>query len=230
MGVRFSLMIGAGVGRSLCLLCLLALTAAGPCLAAGDSAAPEQTDAEIVFIPPATGAPVDRLGAGTRDIAAANASVALIAPPQGGLTATDRPLLVWYFEAPVQGPVRVSITPVGGLGRAFVFTLEGRFAPGFHALNLARSQRALSPGQLYRWQVDWAAAAQTPAAWIEHRPVAAPFATASEAAAAGYWYDTVGFLFDVDFSGKLRLVAPEDLLAVSSGAGLDLTKIVQGRE
>lgn len=216
--------------RHLLALCVVSALAIQPQMSHAQSNQTPESDAEIVFIPPATGAPADRLGAGTRDIGTSDASVQLLVPPQGGLSAKAQPLLVWHFGEPVDGPVRVAITPLGGLARGFVFTLNGKFAQGFHALNLARSKLELTSGQLYRWQIDWPNASPSAVGLIEYRPVDDTLSSAAQAAAAGYWYDTVAFLFDVGFSGRVRLINATGLQSAALGAGLDLTNQFPERE
>lgn len=224
--IRFNLAAGY-LRAAFCAVCLIAFA---PNAAHAQTSQTPESDAEIVFIPPATGAPADRLGAGTRDVGASDALAQLLVPPKGGLSASAQPLLVWHFSEAVDGPVRVAITPVGGLARGFVFSLNGKFAQGFHALNLARSRLELTPAQLYRWQVEWPDAPAPTAGLIEHRPPDTALSSATQAAAEGYWYDTVSHLFDVDFSGRVRLENARGLQSAASGAGLDLTKLFPERQ
>jgi hypothetical protein len=130
----------------------------------------------------------------------------------------------------LDGPLTVVIAPIGGLGRGFTATLQGRFAPGYHVLDLSRSQAALTPGQLYQWQVTRAGTPIAEPAIIEHRPVDPAPTSARAAAAAGLWYDALAELFSVDFSGRVKLVDPEGLQSLSETAGLDLTKILDAQQ
>lgn len=210
-----ALVVGCGLWGTLC--------------AAQDQSAGQNTEDEVVFVPPASGVPLDRLGAGTRDIDAESGPIRLLSPREGGLSAKSKPVLFWHFETAVQGPLTVAVAPVGGLARGFVVTRAGDFAPGFHALDLSGSRYALAPGQLYRWQVT-ARAGASGWAFIEHRPLETPPDTAAKAAAAGYWYDALAHLFSVTPSGTTRLQNAPGLASLSRSVGLDLTKFPDGQE
>lgn len=198
---------------------------------AEQNAPEDDTNGEVIFVPPASGAPSDRLGAGTRDVEVSSAATILLAPSQGGVSSGPKPLLVWYFSEPVEGPVTVTLRPMSGLARGFVATLQGRFKPGFHGLDLGRSQIELKPDTLYRWEVREADNAQNASpALIEYRETKTPPRSANSAAAAGIWYDAVAFLFESDFSGRIKVKDIEGLQSLTKSAGLDLTKILEAQQ
>jgi hypothetical protein len=191
---------------------------------------PVDTQGEIVFIPPATGAPADRLGAGTRQTEPGGLPALLLAPAEGGLSATPDPLLVWYLADPVDVPVTVTITPVSGLARGIVMTRDGPFAAGWHAVDLTASRASLAPGQLYRWEVRAGGRALSKSAFLEHRATAPLPRTAAEAAASGLWHDALAGLFDIDAAGRVRLRDAAALRSLARGAALDLTNIPEAQQ
>jgi hypothetical protein len=212
-------------------ICVLGLPMAAE--SAKDTNAPDSAD--IVFVPPATGAPVDRLGAGTRDAALSPGDLTLLVPPDGGLSATPQPVLIWHLREPVTGRMTIAIKPVGGLARGFAATRDGKFARGFHALDLRRSEVRLSPEQLYQWEVVLTEASDNVArlygsAHVEYLPVSPAPRSVHEAASKGLWYDALIYLFDIDFSGRTNLRDQKGLLSLSGSAGLDLTKALHGAE
>jgi hypothetical protein len=212
-------------------ICLLGLPMAAE--SAKDTNVPDSED--IVFVPPATGAPADRLGAGTRDADLSPGDLTLLVPPDGGLSATPQPVLIWHLREPVTGRMTIAIRPVGGLARGFAATRDGKFASGFHALDLRRSEVRLSPEQLYQWEVVLTEATENVAqlygsAYVEHRPVSPAPSSVRDAASKGLWYDALIFLFDIDFSGRTKLRDQKGLFSLSGSAGLDLTKTLDEAE
>jgi hypothetical protein len=197
--------------------------------AADQHSAPKEEAGEIIFVPPATGAPADRLGAGTRDVGR-DAVIQLLAPDAGGLSATPQPLLLWHLAQPAPGPITLTITPSRGLARGVVLRLDGPFTIGFHSVDLARTRFLLAPGQLYRWQVSVDDTASAEPALIEHRPPAVMPGTPAEAAAAGYWHDALAGVFTVDGAGRATLRNEAALRSLSRGAGFDLTKIADAQQ
>ncbi len=213
-----------------CAIVLVASLCATGVLASDEQAPDKQSD-DLVFIPPASGAPADRLGAGTRDVDISNTKTILLAPPGGGLTATGKPLMIWYFAEPVDGPVTVAISPQVGLARGFVATIDGRFPAGYHGLNLERSKVQLLPDKLYAWEVRHGTSeASSSRGYIEYRVPEKLPQSARDAAAVGYWYDALAMLFDVGFSGQLELNDVGGLRSLSQSTGLDLTKILDAQQ
>ena len=221
--------LARGVTTVCALFLLIILPASGGF--ANEDGTKESPEEEIVFIPPASGAPADRLGAGTRDVDNPLSTTVLLSPAEGGVSGSAKPLLIWYFSEVVNGPITVSITPTDGLSRGFVATIEGRFAPGFHGLNLKRSQVELTPERLYTWDVLQGGVSQsTSSALIEYRAIGTPPTSVREAALAGFWYDALALLFEADFAGRVTLKNEAALSTMSQSAGLDLTKVLNAQE
>jgi hypothetical protein len=121
------------------------------------SAAPtERTAAPAsvpVYKPPLRGAPVGRVGGGTRGAGTAGPFVTVFAPEHVGLTVEAQPCLYWYLSQKSDAVVEFtliddhSIQPV----------LEKRFGPpvdpGVHCVRLQDEGVSLATGTQYKWFV-----------------------------------------------------------------------------
>lgn len=106
-----------------------------------------------VYKPPLRGAPVGRVGGGTRGAGSAEPFVAVFAPEHVGLTVEAQPSLYWYLSQKSGAVVEFtliddhSIQPV----------LEKRFAPpvvpGVHCVRLKDEGVNLAGGTQYKWFV-----------------------------------------------------------------------------
>ncbi|WP_295315569.1 DUF928 domain-containing protein [Roseobacter sp.] len=215
-------LMSSGVAALLALAVLFAFAARGEEQASGTDPAP----GEVIFVPPDAGAPADRVGAGTRDLARERGPLVLLAPEGGGLTRSAQPALVWYLSENFNGAVQAQIVPVTGGGTGVARISEGPLRAGYYALDLARSQMVLEPGQIYEWKVllltgpdgDVIADART---YVERQPGELQTGDDPAAlAAAGLWFDAVGALARIGLSGRVRIEPGPGFAALVSSAGI----------
>lgn len=186
--------------------------------------------ATLVFVPPILGTPSSRVGAGTRGSQADDSLVALLLPPGGGMTALEKPPLIWRLTADVSGAVRAELLDLSPEGTGVARTVEGRFRAGFYALDLARSDMVLQPGRVYRWSVSVVEAGtggilSSASGFVERRDSLAvdqgdPIANARAAATQGLWFDALAPLFRITLGGQARLVEADAFAALARSANL----------
>ena len=163
----------------------------------------------VTYKPPLRGAPLTRVGGGTRGMGNVLA-VNVLAPGETGLTTQEKPTIYWFASQPVDKPVEITITSTESLQDAatpvFEITLQPPLAKGIHAFRLADHNIALKPGVEYQWFV---AVVRNPAQRsndvlaggtikrVTDSPVQAQVKQASPAqlpslyAEAGIWYDAI---------------------------------------
>lgn len=164
---------------------------------------------KIVFLPPAAGAPADRIGAGTREILSLPENIQLLIPEGGGVSLAESPVLLWSFSVPWQGLMRAELVPVSGGAPLAERTFQGQINPGLYALDLAESGGPLALGQLYEFRVmiagETAGELLAPARGLVERREGSAARNAADAAARGAWFDALGFLTEYDPSGRARV-------------------------
>jgi hypothetical protein len=110
----------------------------------------------VTYKPPLRGAPLTRVGGGTRSAGSALA-VNVLAPSDTGLTTQEKPTIYWFASQPVDKPVELTITSTESLKDAATpvleITLQPPLAKGIHAFRLADHGVALKPGVEYQWFV-----------------------------------------------------------------------------
>ena len=111
---------------------------------------------EVTYKPPLRGAPLTRVGGGTRGVGNVLA-VNVLAPNDTGLTTQEKPTIYWFASQPIDKPVELTITSTASLQEAatpvFEITLQPPLAKGIHAFRLADHGVALKPGVEYQWFV-----------------------------------------------------------------------------
>ena len=115
------------------------------------------------------------------------------------------PPLVWRVTEGFEGVIRAKLGPVGGVG--LQFERSGAFAPGYYALDLARSGYDLDVGKTYRFNVSMSSQNTTVArasALVER--IAEPHADPGR---AGIWFDALAPLVSVGLSGRVRITDTE---------------------
>jgi hypothetical protein len=164
---------------------------------------------EVTYKPPLRGAPLTRVGGGTRGVGNVLA-VNVLAPGETGYTTQEKPTIYWFASQPVDQPVEITITSTESLQDAakpvLEITLQPPIAKGIHAFRLADHNIALKPGVEYQWFV---AVVSNPAQRsndvlaggtikrVTDSPVQAQVKQASPAqlpslyAEAGIWYDAI---------------------------------------
>lgn len=115
-----------------------------------------KTAAGVTYKPPLRGAPVTRIGAGSRGVGVA-LRVNVLAPRETGYTTQEQPTVYWFVSQGVDRPVELMITREESPRAAAKPALEVRLQPpiekGIHALRLADHGITLEQGVEYRWFV-----------------------------------------------------------------------------
>ena len=105
------------------------------------------------YRPPLRGAPVGRVGGGTRGSGRETFVLSVLAPDHTGFTVSEQPSLYWFISNPTSFAVEVTVVDPG----ATQPLLETRIGPpvraGVHRLQLADHGVRLAPGVSYRWYV-----------------------------------------------------------------------------
>ena len=213
---------------------LAVLCVSGAAAATADQAHAKPKEAQkaqmLAYAPPMRGAPLSRIGGGTRSIQARDLEVQVLAPDHTGLTLKSQPVLYWYASKEITAQVEFTIVRPNVADPVLEVTLPGPFKPGIHAIPLQQLGAALDEEVAYEWFVsvvfDPAQRSSDVTAGAGIRLVGAGDAvrarfTGEEAkaavedyAAAGIWYDAISNL-----SEKLAS-NPADGLAASQRADL----------
>lgn len=177
----------------------------------------------VVFVPPAAGIPADRVGAGTRNLEVSGDRVRLIVPDGGGLSSRTHPLIIWELTEPFSGIVQAEITLLEGGTRVAGTAQNARFRPGLYGLDMARGESELVPGRIHAVTIYLADSTtreviERATGLIEHGGPRVE--GAAEAASAGVWFDALGYLADVDFSGRVRVQDASGFAQLLQSAGL----------
>jgi hypothetical protein len=111
---------------------------------------------EVAYKPPLRGAPLTRVGGGTRSVGNSLA-VNVLAPSDTGLTTQEKPTIYWFASQLIDKPVELTITSTESLQAAATpvleITLQPPLAKGIHAFRLADHSVTLKPGVEYQWFV-----------------------------------------------------------------------------
>ncbi len=210
-----------------------ALIAALPVLALLAGPVPAQSNADtggaeetpdttaVAFVPPAIGAPSERVSAGTRDATVApEGNLSVLVPEGGGLTTLERPPLIWHLPQGFDGIVQTQIGPASGGG--VVQRQSGNFTPGYYGLDLNRPDLRLKTGVIYRWRISLIHASSgqiLSEAWGLAERVTPPEGDAS-AAASGLWYDALAPYISVGRGGDARITDAARFRKLAAAAGL----------
>ena len=187
---------------------LIAATAAAllssTALAQADSQKQPADEQALAYKPPLRGAPLTRVGGGTRSFGSALA-VNVLAPSDTGYTLQEKPTIYWFASQPVDKPVEITITSTESLQDAakplFEITLQPPLAKGIHAFRLADYGVALKPGVEYQWFVA-----------VVHNA-----AQRSNDVLAG---GTIKRVTDNPVQAQLKQASPAQLPALYAGAGI----------
>lgn len=183
--------------------CLLAagltLGMAAANLVSAPSVAVAQSEAEsvdIVFVPPVDGAPVERIGAGTRGSGSPSEHLKLMVPKGGALTGSPSPSLYWWIAEPYEGTLQATLTRDGTDAPLLDMAEKVSLKAGLNTLALGDFGVRLQAGDIYRWTVSLAAGnrKETATSYVEYRETKVasqdtPAKTAKALASAGLWYD-----------------------------------------
>lgn len=115
-------------------------------------AASDPSTATTVFKPKNRGAPIVRIGGGTRGPDRSGPELYVLAPEQVGFTTQTQPVLYWYLSGPVREKIEIALADRKSV--LLKTTTEGLADPGIQSLNLASHGIRLQPAVQYRWSVS----------------------------------------------------------------------------
>lgn len=118
-----------------------------------DTSQTSTTTAIVVFTPPRRGAPVRRVGGGTRTGDTSAATVSVLAPEAAGLTTHAQPTLYWYLSDAVENRVVVTVLDEEAIDPLLELTVAAPEKPGIQTLDLAKLGVRLELGRHYEWEV-----------------------------------------------------------------------------
>jgi len=165
-----------------------------------------------VYVPPRRGAPLARVGGGTRGTGDKQPFVAVITPEHAGLTSTAQPSLYWYVSEVVQARFEFALINDNEIDPIIEVVSDKQVNKGLNSLDLSDHGVKLVPGVAYQWSVALVSDAGrrsgdiVSSGQIEYvtlsdeqeaqRPIAAE-AMAGFYAGQGYWYDTFAAMEDM---------------------------------
>jgi hypothetical protein len=106
-----------------------------------------------IYIPPRRGAPVGRVGGGTRGITFELITLFVLVPDHVGLTVQEQPTLYWYLSKPVHFPIEVTIIEDQAIYPLLEAGIPLPTQPGIHPVDLKYYTVSLSLDKRYRWYV-----------------------------------------------------------------------------
>ncbi|OGP96895.1 MAG: hypothetical protein A2157_02480 [Deltaproteobacteria bacterium RBG_16_47_11] len=106
-----------------------------------------------IYVPPRRGAPVGRVGGGTRGIQYELVTLFVLVPDHAGLTVQEQPTLYWYLSKPVHHPVEVTIIEDQAIYPLLETGIPLPTQPGIHPIDLKDYTVSLSLDKQYRWYV-----------------------------------------------------------------------------
>ena len=157
------------------------------------------------YNPPLRGAPLSRIGAGTRGVTMANGfTLCAIAPDHTGLTTRAQPELNWFMSK-ATGPLEFSLVDSWTQHTVFQKQFTPQQNDGVHSFKLADFGVTLEPSVRYEWRIAMVAADDTLVSGkIRYIEPSLPLQTALEQADAdeyaaiyarqGIWYDAIAAL------------------------------------
>jgi hypothetical protein len=188
-----------------------------------------------VFVPRDDGAPVARVGGGTRGIETVKSpSIEVLAPERLGYTLDPQPTLYWSLSEATDRRVEIRVNDHGSDPPVTVFEtlLEGPLESGVHGIDLARHGITLEPGVVYMWYVQLnprsdgrysGGGIQRVLASTELEAALAAAAADRKAfvlAEAGIWYDAVDVLSEQIEGGAASELALAQRTALLEQVGL----------
>lgn len=106
-----------------------------------------------VYKPPLRGAPVGRVGGGTRGAASGEPFVAVFAPEHVGLTVEAQPSLYWYLSQKSDAVVEFTLIDDHSIQPVLEKRFGSSVAAGVHCVRLKDEGVQLAAGTQYKWFV-----------------------------------------------------------------------------
>lgn len=107
----------------------------------------------LIYKPPSRGAPLARVGAGTRGHGMPGTELHVLTPDHTGLTTKAQPTLYWYVSEPVSAHFEFALIKDSGLETVTEAELSAIKESGIQKLSLKDHAVTLMPGVEYQWFV-----------------------------------------------------------------------------
>jgi len=166
-----------------------------------------------VYVPPRRGAPLARVGGGTRGISDELPFISVITPEDTGYTSTRQPVLYWYISESMQTHFEFALINEDEIDPIIEVTTDEDMKAGLNSLDLADVKVSLKPGVSYQWSVALVADVDKRSSDVvssgqielleltDEQKARLGTASPQEAvmiyASEGYWYDTFATLSDL---------------------------------
>jgi len=106
-----------------------------------------------VYVPPRRGAPLTRVGGGTRGGVGGQPFVTVIAPEHSGLSGDQQPRLYWYLSKESRTRFEFDLINDRETEPILEVTSDRNMPPGFNYIDLAEHGITLERGISYQWSV-----------------------------------------------------------------------------
>lgn len=175
-------------------------------------------DAPIMLNLPKSGAPITRIGGGTRSVDKSSViNVQVLAPAQVGLTSQASPTLYWYISTVSPIPIEFSIVAENDGDLLSERTLPPVTKVGIQSIKLSELNVQLEKGKEYRWTI---AAVINPenrekdviaSATIRREETNIGLTDTKQLANSGIWYDLLQNLYEQKSSQIAELLKQVDI-------------------
>ena len=179
------------------------------------SSASQKARVVPVYTPPKRGAPLARVGGGSRGVEDGLPYISVITPDHVGYTSMSAPVLYWYISEDMKTRFEFALINDDDIEPMVEVTSEQMMTAGLNSINLADHGVTLQPGVAYQWSValvsdenkrssDIVSSGQIELLEMTEEQKAVLENTSGEDRVAilareGYWYDT--------FDSMSRLIA-----------------------
>ena len=106
-----------------------------------------------VYVPPMRGAPVARVGGGTRGTGDDLPYVSVVTPEDTAYTSSPQPVLYWYLSEPVDTRFEFALINDNEIEPILEITSDREMHEGLNFLDMAEHGVLLKPGVIYQWSV-----------------------------------------------------------------------------
>ena len=106
-----------------------------------------------VYVPPKRGAPLARVGGGSRGIDDGLPYISVITPDHVGYTSLTQPVLYWYISEDMKTRFEFALINDDDIEPMVEVTSEQQMTAGLNSMNLADHGVSLEPGVAYQWSV-----------------------------------------------------------------------------
>lgn len=117
------------------------------------TSASQKSRAVPVYTPPKRGAPLARVGGGSRGVDDGLPYISVITPDHVGYTSMSAPVLYWYISEDMKTRFEFALINDDDIEPMVEVTSEQTMTAGLNSMNLADHGVTLQPGVAYQWSV-----------------------------------------------------------------------------